>query len=86
MPKIWTDGNISIIVYTRNEHQPAHVHVISSDYEVKIDIKGDSQDVLSPSKNSRVKTTSQFTKKAQQLVKDRLAECRAVWRAKNGEL
>ena len=52
MPKIWTDGNISIIVCTRNEHQPAHVHVISSDYEVKIDIRGDSQDVLLGSKTS----------------------------------
>ena len=86
MPKIWTDGNISIIMYTRNEHQPAHVHVVSSDYEVKIDIKSDSQAILLPSKNSRVKTNSQFTKKARQLVKEHLADCRAVWRAKNGEL
>ena len=86
MPKIWTDGNISIIVYIRNEHQPAHVHVISSKYEVKIEIESDFQEVLPPSKNSRVKTSSQFTKKARQLVKDHLAECRAVWRAKNGEL
>lgn len=86
MPKIWTDGNISIIVYTRNEHQPAHVHVVSSEYEVKIEIRSDAQQVLPPSKNSRVKTSSQFTKKARQLVKERLSECRAVWSAKNGEL
>lgn len=85
MAFVWGDGSITITVKTR-DHKPAHVHVRSTKYEVKVDISGDELRVMPPSKKSRVKTTPKFTKKALAVVAENLELCRDIWRAKHGEI
>ena len=60
-----------IIVYP-GDHPPTHVHVKDDQYEVKVDISGDTAQVMHPSKKERFKTTSQFTAKVLQLCQANL--------------
>ena len=85
MAFVWGDGNITITVKIR-DHRPAHVHVRSTKYEVKIDISSGDFKVLPASKKSRVKTTPGFTRMALALVAEHLELCREVWREKHGTL
>ena len=60
-----------IIVYP-GDHPPNHVHVKDNRYEVKINISGDTAQVMRPSKKERFRTTPKFTEKALQLCQANL--------------
>lgn len=64
-------GKVRIIVYP-GDHPPTHVHVKDDQYEVKVDISGDTAQVIRPSKRERFKTTPKFTEKALQLCQTNL--------------
>ncbi len=64
-------GKVRIIVYP-GDHPPTHVHVKDDQYEVKVDISGDTAQVIRPSKRERFKTTPKFTQKALQLCQTNL--------------
>jgi len=64
-------GKLRIIVYP-GDHSPTHVHVKDNQYEVKVDISGDTVQVMRPSKKERFKTTPKFTAKALQLCQANL--------------
>lgn len=68
---IRASGKIRVFVYP-GDHQPTHVHVKDTQYEVKVDISGEEAKAMRPSKKERFKTTSQFTQKALQLCQDNL--------------
>lgn len=85
MAFVWGDGNTTITVKIR-DHRPAHVHVRSTEYEVKVDISSDDLKILTASKKSRVKTTPKFTKMALRLVAEHLELCRKIWRDKHGAI
>lgn len=64
-------GKVRIIVYP-GDHPPTHVHVKDDQYEVKVDISGDTAQLMRPSKKARFKTTPKFTEKALQLCQANL--------------
>lgn len=85
MAFVWGNGNVTITVKTR-DHRPAHVHVRSTEYEVKVDISSGELKILSASKKGRVMTTPKFTRMALALVAEHLELCREIWRDKHGAL
>ncbi|MEL6159632.1 MAG: DUF4160 domain-containing protein [Cyanobacteria bacterium J06623_5] len=62
---------VRIIVYP-GDHQPTHVHVKDNQYEVKVDISGDTVQAMRLSKQERFKTTPKFTAEALQLCQANL--------------
>ena len=68
-----------------DDHTPAHVHVTSADYEVKIDISGAEATVLKSSKKRRYNADAKFIKKALSIVNSRFDEVKAAWSSIHGQ-
>ncbi|MEL7224181.1 MAG: hypothetical protein AAF810_02055 [Cyanobacteria bacterium P01_D01_bin.36] len=71
---------MTVQVLTRNEHAPPHVHVVSPDYSVELDISAPEVVVKLPSKKERVKNTPKFVKEAIRQVTARRNECKNIWK------
>ncbi len=67
MVKVFTYGNVVVQVLTRDEHAPPHVHVVSPDYSVELDISGPEVIVKPSSKKDRIKNTPKFIREARSL-------------------
>jgi hypothetical protein len=82
MPKIVETEGYSVLIYTRGEHPPAHVHVEHCGSKIKIIIYEDAVEYHSFKgaipKNSEVK-------KALEIVAQNLAICWIVWRKYNND-
>lgn len=61
MPILLRDKNLKVLVNPGN-HNPLHVHVISGELEIKIDISGDEVCVLEKGHRHRNTTNAQHTK------------------------
>ena len=85
MALVFKYRGITITVKTR-DHQPAHVHVESAQYGVKVDISGKQPAIILPSKKSRIKTTEAFNCEAVRLVSENLQRCREVGSTYHGEI
>jgi hypothetical protein len=72
VPIIWREDGFDIRVYP-NDHEPAHVHVIKSDGELKVQIKG----TILPLANWGMKDKD--AAKACHLVKDRRVQLLKAW-------
>ncbi len=80
MVKVFSYGNVTVQVLTRDEHAPPHLHVVSPDYSVELDISAPEVVVKPPSKKNRVKNTSKFVKEAIEQVTARRDDCKNIWR------
>ena len=80
MVKVFSYGNVTVQVLTRDEHAPPHVHVVSPDYSVELDISAPEVVVKPPSKRKRVKNNPKFVKEAIQKVTERRDECKSIWK------
>jgi len=72
MPILLRDRNLRILV-NPGDHDPLHVHVISGDLEVKIDISEDNVCVLEKGHKHRNTTTPKHTKMALALCQANLS-------------
>lgn len=63
MPILLRAQTLRVLV-NPGDHYPLHVHVISGEYEVKIDISGDEVCVLAKGHKHRNTTTAKHTKMA----------------------
>ena len=77
-----TDG--CVVKVFSDDHNPAHVHVTSAEYEVKIDISGSVAIPMNIGKR-RQNSNARFTKKALRLVNQRLPEVKAAWESIHGK-
>ena len=80
MVKVFTYGNVIVQVMTRDEHSPPHVHVISPDYSVELDISAPEVVVKPSSKKKQIRYTSKFVKEAIAQVTARREECKNIWK------
>jgi len=78
MVKVFSYGDVTVQVLTRDEHAPPHVHVVSPDYSVKLDISAPEVIVQLPSKKARVKNTPKFVKEAIRQVTAHRNECKEI--------
>jgi hypothetical protein len=86
MPTVLKYQDIAVIVRIRDEHPPAHVHVESSKYSVRVDISGTVPIIARRGKRRRITTTESFDKRALQLVAENLELCKQTWRNIHGEI
>ncbi|MEL6777708.1 MAG: DUF4160 domain-containing protein [Cyanobacteria bacterium J06597_16] len=84
MPEIFRADGCVVKVFI-NDHDPAHVHVTSAEYEIKVDISGPVAVVLDSGKKHRQNADAKFTKKALRLVNARLADVKTAWKAIHGK-
>ena len=77
MSKVIKVEGITILVRTRDEHPPPHVHVLDADNECQVEI-GPEGVKLYREENSF--SSSKFQKKALKLVAENLEACRQKWR------
>lgn len=80
MVKVFTYGNVIVQVLTRDEHGPPHVHVVSPDYSVELDISAPEVIVKPSSKRERIKNTPKFIREAIAQVTARREECKSIWK------
>ncbi|MBE9061584.1 DUF4160 domain-containing protein [cf. Phormidesmis sp. LEGE 11477] len=80
MVKVFTYGSVVVQVLTRDEHAPPHVHVVSPDYSVELDISAPEVVVKPTSKNARTKNTPKFVKEAISQVTAHRQECKNIWK------
>ena len=80
MVKVFTYGNVVVHVLTRDEHAPPHVHVVSPNYAVELDISSPQVVVKPSSKKARIKNTPKFVKEAIAQVSARREECKSIWK------
>jgi hypothetical protein len=71
MPILLKDKNLRVLV-NPGDHDPLHVHVISGELEVKIDISGDEVCVLEKGHRHRNSTNAKHTKMALALCQENL--------------
>lgn len=77
MSKVIKVDGITIVVRTRDEHPPPHVHVLDADNECQVEIG--SGGVKLYRENSSY-ASSKFKKKALKLVAENLSACRQKWK------
>ncbi|PSR15475.1 hypothetical protein C8255_22920 [filamentous cyanobacterium CCP3] len=76
MPILLRDKNLRVLV-NPGDHNPFHVHVISSEFEVKIDISGDAACVLEKGQKHQNMTNAQHTRAALALCQANLQYLKA---------
>jgi hypothetical protein len=86
MPTVLKYRDIAVIIRIRDEHPPAHVHVESSKYSVRIDISGTDPIIVKRGKKRRITTTAASDQRALQLVAENLELCKQTWRNVHGEI
>ncbi|NJM99201.1 MAG: DUF4160 domain-containing protein [Phormidesmis sp. RL_2_1] len=57
-----------------NDHEPAHVHVRSAEFKIKIDISGDQAKVMGESEKNKKRQ-----KQALEIANDNLALLKSAW-------
>jgi hypothetical protein len=73
--EIFRQKGIKFIIYS-DDHDPAHCHAKSAEFEVKIDISGDEPTLMSVSVEGSKE--SKFQKDALKLARERLDELKAA--------
>lgn len=76
MPILLRDKNLRVLV-NPGDHDPLHVHVISSEFEVKIDISGDQACVLEKGQKHQNTTNAKHTRAALALCQANLQYLKA---------
>lgn len=80
MVKVFTYGSVVVQVLIRDEHSPSHVHVVSPNYSVELDISAPEVVVKPSSRKARIKNTPKFIKEAIAEVTARREECKNIWK------
>ncbi len=80
MVKVFSYGNVTVQVFTRDEHAPPHVHVVSPDCSVELDISKPEVVVKPASKKERIKNNPRFIKEAIEQVTARREDCKGIWK------
>jgi len=80
MVKVFSYGNVTVQVLTRDEHAPPHVYVVSPDYSVELNISAPKVVVKPPSKKDRVKNNPKFVQEAIRQVTARREDCKSIWK------
>ena len=77
MSKVIKVEGITILVRTRDEHPPPHVHVLDADNECQVEIGPDGVKLY---REENSFSSRKFQKKALKLVAENLEACRQKWR------
>ena len=80
MVKVFTYGNVVVQVLTRDEHAPPHVHVVSPDDSVELDISAPEVVLKSRSKKDSAKPNPKFLREAIKQVTIRREDCKDIWK------
>jgi len=77
MPKVIEVEGYKVMVYTRDEHPPAHVHVEKNGSKIKVLLYEDAAEFHSYKGD---KPSEPQAKRATEIVAEHLADCWSVWR------
>jgi hypothetical protein len=77
MPKVIEVEGYQVMVYTRDEHPPAHVHVEKNASKIKVLLHDDAAEYHS---HKGTEPSNREIRRATEIVAEHLADCWIVWR------
>jgi uncharacterized protein DUF4160 len=83
VPTIFEKDGYRVVIYTRNEHGPPHVHVLRGDTVIAISIEGGVARFRPGAHRSR-KPPERDVRRAEAIVAERIRDCVAAWNRYHG--
>jgi AmiR/NasT family two-component response regulator len=77
VPTVFSHGNVRVVVFTRNEHEPPHVHVEHPDGVVVVLLDEKTHQAVLREAGRKVKPGA--VRAIVQLVDEHFSECLAQW-------
>lgn len=84
MAEIFRINGFKVVIFS-DDHDPPHVHVRKSNFEVKINISGEQAELMPGEESSRRAADKKLRKQALEIVDDNLASLMDEWRKIDAE-